>query len=311
MRKNIIISFILIIFTFCLPILDTHAANLTYLYSVATDYFEKPYNLTLQSNDFLYVIDKGTVLKRFDDKDIIDFKWKPSEELLNVLKSSNFINLTVDANNLYFTLEERQMVIADTQGQIINTIPLEDLSWIYSIAVDPNTNTIVIADNSKLYRLDKSGNILNKNKYAELWQPCGLAVNSYGLIYVADTNNQMIKIFDQDLELISSIGGENSEFHFKPYGIAIDHKDRIYITNLNTPEIYIFSASNILLDIFVPNKPEEFSTPTGITINGDFLYVADTKNNRVQKYKIDHKTLDLIENGEDPEQENNDETKDK
>ncbi|WP_127018298.1 hypothetical protein [Anoxybacter fermentans] len=45
-------------------------------------------------------------------------------------------------------------------------------------------------------------------------------------------------------------------------------------------------------------KPEEFATPTGIAIQGEFLYVADSRNNRIQKYRINHEALDQLEKEE-------------
>src|SRR3989442_12418401 len=74
---------------------------------------------------------------------------------------------------------------------------------------------------------------------AEFNHPSGVAVDSSGNIYVADTNNDRIAVFDSSGKLLKSIGSKGSgpgEFNH-PSGVAVDSICNIYVADTNNDRI--------------------------------------------------------------------------
>lgn len=106
-------------------------------------------------------------------------------------------------------------------------------------------------------------------------------------IYVSDTNNQRVQIFDYDGKPISAFGksGEKAgEFKF-PYGIAGDAQGQIYVTDLYNGNISIFSSDGQFIKYF--GKKGDFNKPAGIAIDGDKMYISDVALNQIFVYSLD------------------------
>jgi sugar lactone lactonase YvrE len=76
-----------------------------------------------------------------------------------------------------------------------------------------------------------------------------------------------------------------------PHDIAADNKNRIWVVNMVTPgEVFLFDKDG---DFTVKFKPSnELKNPEGIATYTDknknvFVYVADTQNNRIVKFRYD------------------------
>src|SRR3989475_12793760 len=79
----------------------------------------------------------------------------------------------------------------------------------------------------------------NNYKQGEFNHPSGVAVDSSGNIYVADTNNDRIAVFDSSGKLLKSIGSKGSgpgEFN-NPSGVAGDSICNIYVADTNNERI--------------------------------------------------------------------------
>ncbi|MFH1789189.1 MAG: lamin tail domain-containing protein, partial [Candidatus Altiarchaeota archaeon] len=73
--------------------------------------------------------------------------------------------------------------------------------------------------------------------------PQDVAVDSSGNIYVADTDNHRIQVFNSSknyLKTLGSRGVEQSEFDY-PSGIALDDEDRLYVADTQNSRIQVFS----------------------------------------------------------------------
>jgi sugar lactone lactonase YvrE len=169
------------------------------------------------------------------------------------------------------------------------------------IAVD-YYGAIYIADtlNNRIVRMaDMSGSLwtsrgapLNAigSGYGEFYSPRGIAVDSGGRIYVADTYNNRIARMDD----ISGVGwttlggttsGSDPGQFFLPGGIALDSSGRIYVAdtyNNRIVKMNDMSGSGWTTFGAYGTGPGQFIVPGGIALDSKGrVYVADTGNYRI------------------------------
>ena len=130
-------------------------------------------------------------------------------------------------------------------------------------------------------------------------RPTGIAVDILGNVYVADSQNALIrKITPQGI--VSTLAGsgavgyanglsENATF-FNPTGVAIDSSGNVYVADTSNNAIRAISQAGVVTtlagstngvagDVNGVGATARFNNPTGITIdtNGK-IYVAEANN---------------------------------
>lgn len=124
----------------------------------------------------------------------------------------------------------------------------------------------------------------------QLIGPSGIAIDSKGLVYVADQRVGAIFIFNletHDTQLIRN----GYEAHFGWInGLAIDDDDRLFVTDGKMRRVIIFNAKHEVED----QIKEGLVDPVGIALDtvNRFLYVVDTSQDQVIVYDAD--TLKLL-----------------
>jgi M6 family metalloprotease-like protein len=123
--------------------------------------------------------------------------------------------------------------------------------------------------------------------------PQGVAVDTSGNIYVADSFNHRIQKFDSSgnfLLKFGTVGNSSGQFKF-PSGVAVDTSGNIYVADNNNHRIQKFDPNGVFLLKFGKNGGSgangtaegEFYLPFGIAVNGTgYIHVADTGNHRIQ-----------------------------
>jgi len=132
----------------------------------------------------------------------------------------------------------------------------------------------------------------------EFKSPTGIALDKNGNLYVADTDNHSIQKFDRDGKFLVRWGGEPSSQegqYYYPRGLAIGPNGEVYIAD---------SGNNRIQKLDVDGNPVKawgkfgfawrgadigkFDVPWGVATDQEGnLYVSDTSNARVQKFKSD------------------------
>ncbi|MFJ7728283.1 6-bladed beta-propeller [Neobacillus sp. NPDC097160] len=112
------------------------------------------------------------------------------------------------------------------------------------------------------------------------------------LIYVTDTKNNQVQVFDQsgnNVLKFGKAGTEKGQFQF-PYGIAGDKNENIYVADLYNGNISIFSPKGEFINFF-PDQEKIIKAPGGLRIYDDKLYVTDIKENKLFIFNLDGKKL--------------------
>jgi ABC-type Fe3+ transport system permease subunit/DNA-binding beta-propeller fold protein YncE len=122
----------------------------------------------------------------------------------------------------------------------------------------------------------------------EFNRPEGLCVDREDRLYVADSCNHRIQIFNSDGKLLRSHGkaGKAPGELSYPYDICVDGAGRQYVCEFGNSRIQIFDANDNPIEIIggPGAEPGHFSNPWGVALDSaGNLYVADSQNHRVQK----------------------------
>ncbi|TLY43495.1 MAG: hypothetical protein E6K59_06935, partial [Nitrospirae bacterium] len=132
----------------------------------------------------------------------------------------------------------------------------------------------------------------------EFKSPTGIALDREGHIYVADTDTHTIQKFDRDGTFLMRLGDEpgdaEGQFYY-PRGLACTSQGDLIVIDANNHRIQKFDKDGNFLTIwgkfgFAWKGASQgvFDNPWGVGVDkDDNAYIADTLNNRIQKYTAD------------------------
>jgi DNA-binding beta-propeller fold protein YncE len=147
----------------------------------------------------------------------------------------------------------------------------------------------------------------------KLLKPYGLATDSSGRIYVADTARRMVYRFDlegekatrySEFEPCGEIEARQERSFFgrmfsgrpkmalvSPIGVAVDQSDNFYVSDSILRRVFAFDERGRCLRAF--GADEELLRPSGIAINKTLgrLYVTDTAGHKVVVYDLEGNRL--------------------
>jgi len=130
----------------------------------------------------------------------------------------------------------------------------------------------------------------------ELVRPSGVAIDRDNrLVYVADTGNDVVDVFDADsYKFLRQIGKPNRKHDQSapgtfslPEGVAVDGDGNVYVTDTFNDRVEMFDADGQFISTFGKNGdgPADFERPKGIAVDCDgHIWVVDATQNRVKVF---------------------------
>lgn len=228
------------------------------------------------------------------------------DTIISRLVTYHRANGTLDETPLVFDLEENhaQRTALRYPGKVLADATSDRL-----FISDSNHNRIVVTDlNGQLLDTIGSGRMGSSDgsySDAEFDHPQGMAVSG-SLLYVADTENHLIRVVDMDSRIVSTLAGTgsqgrpgmtrgplkttalNSPWALCPVDgtlyIAMAGPHQIWSHQIGSDEIGVY-AGNAREDVVNGSlEQSSFAQPSGITTdqNGQFLYVVDSEGSSIR-----------------------------
>lgn len=163
------------------------------------------------------------------------------------------------------------------------------------IAVTSKGNKVV-ADivANKVFIFDKNdilkGELPGADFTEEFNRPVYLAADKLDNVYVTDTMNFTVRVFDANGKYVRSQGqiGDIPGSFARPKGVALDSDRNLYVIDSIFGNFQVFDQQGRLL-LYAAQEgalPGEFMLPGGIFIDrDDRIYIADTFNHRIQVFQ--------------------------
>lgn len=130
---------------------------------------------------------------------------------------------------------------------------------------------------------------------ASVIKPFGIFADDNGRLYVTDTADQSVHVFDPRERKYFVIEGPNKKQRFaSPIDVTTDKAGNIYVSDSITRRVYVFNdKGKFLREIGSDNMMQR---PTGIAIDrvSGTLYAVDTLVSKILVYSLDGKYLKSI-----------------
>jgi len=155
------------------------------------------------------------------------------------------------------------------------------------------------------FKADIFGGNISTN-LGDFWWPYGVALDAQHRLYVSDTYNDRLQMYDplsQGWSLVAPKGTNVGQFQ-KPFGLTIDARGFLYVADQINNRVQK-RASNNVWSVVGSNSAGsalgQFNQPADVAVDSSLsLYVADYMNDRVQRLNTSGVWAVFITNGMTP-----------
>ena len=119
----------------------------------------------------------------------------------------------------------------------------------------------------------------------QLNNPIGVALNSRGDLFVGDSNNKRVSVFDKTADYLCHFGSDANFDGGYALELAIDSFDRIVVCDSESHKLSMFDGGFELIGKYGSKGRDigQFSSPTGMCFDRKSnLVVCDAFNHRIQ-----------------------------
>lgn len=194
--------------------------------------------------------------------------------------------------------------VYDPTGKSLNFITDPTMNRPVGLAIDIPRGKLYVVDSGRVdteeHRIkifDLQGKLLGKigkqigDIEGSFLFPTFISVDAKGNLYVADTLNSRVQMFDPDGKFVRIFGkrGTSAGEFDKPKGVAVDSFGNVYVADSGWSNVQIFNPKGQVLMFFSGRGtyPGLMQNPTGMAIDRqNRIYVSDSLNHRVNVFQL-------------------------
>jgi sugar lactone lactonase YvrE len=246
-----------------------------------------PYGIAIDSKGLVYVADSKV-------RAVFIFNTQTKEvELIKNGVHARFGRITGlamdDADRLFVSdSDNRRVIVFDAQRKVESSIggmvspgglAIDNENRFLYVA-DAGLDQVLVFDADPPIKLLRAIGVAGKEHtltgLGELSMPSNVAVDAEGNLFVADTWNNRVQVFDAEGKFIRAFGkaGDGPGYFARPKGIAVDGDGHVWVADAVQDRVQVFTPEGQLL-IWLGEHgvlPGQFRVLTGLAID---------KNNRV------------------------------
>lgn len=265
-------------------------------------FLAKPYGVAVDSKGLIYVADTyvGAVFIFNTETRKVEFIRNGAEAHFKTI-----IGLAIDDNNRLFVSDAglHQVSVFDPNRKLEAVFGAEDLGRPGGVAIDTENRFLYVVDTDKehvavfdadsfklLRTIGGPGKSEGDEDPGVFSKPTNVTVDSDGNVYVTDTINNRIQIFDADGNFISMFGkaGDGPGYFARPKGVALDPDGHIWVADAAQGRIHVFDKEGRLLAYFgYPGTlTGQLGLPAGLVIDKlNRVIVTEQLKGRIQIFR--------------------------
>lgn len=259
---------------------------------------DKPMGVAVSQANRLYVTDSGkdrVVVFDADGKFLLSFGQGDSEE--GRLKNPTYLALDKREKVYVTDLDSKTVMVFSSEGTFLGEVwPDNDREFKWTplaLTFDREGNLylsdilehriIVLKPNREIkMTIGREG-----REEGRLFYPNGIAVDTNGRIFVADSNNSRVQVFDAEGKFLWA-----TDIEGLPRGVALNRRGLLYVANTleHRLEVYSVAPGKLFLRSMIGelgSSEHGLQFPNGLAVDSDDrVYIADRGNSRVQIWSI-------------------------
>jgi sugar lactone lactonase YvrE len=285
--------------------------------------FNSPQSITVDNSGILYIADTmnyrvrkittdGIVTTLVGTGSVGSFDSTGTSASFNKIYG---ITISTITGIIYVNDTDNQKIRKITQAGVVTSLSATGFSYPRGIIIDKLGNIYVCEFTGRIKLVTSettsttiAGSVTNAyldatGINASFWFPSGIALDTYGNIYVADPGNNRIRRIEMLGVQVNTLAGSGTATYLdgigayagfnNPFSIVFDSSYNIYISDsLNnrirkitkSGIVTTFAGSGLATYLDGNGTLAGFNNPAGLIFdNSGNLYVADTNNNRIRK----------------------------
>jgi len=260
-----------------------------------------PYGMAVDSKGRLYVADQkvGAVFvfnTETRDVELIRNGYEAHFGLIN--------GVAIDDDDRVFVSDGKlhRVLVFSPKHEVVNQIN-EGLVDPVGLAIDTENRFLYVADTQQdqvivydadslklLHRIGTGGKNHFLTTPGDFAAPSNVAVDKEGDVYVTDTLNNRVEIFDADGKFISEFGkhGDAPGYFARPKGIAVDGDGHIWVVDALLDLLQVFNREGQLLTYLGGHGhyPGQFEALVGVAVDKqNRVFTSEQYPGRVQQFR--------------------------
>lgn len=267
-----------------------------------------PYGIGVDSHGLVYVADQKVGAVFIFNTETRDVQLIRNGEdahfgLINGIAIDDTNRLFVSDGKLHRVLVFKPVGEGPNQRHEVDATIEEGLKDPVGLAIDEENRFLYVVDTQQdqvlvydadtfkpLRRIGTGGKNHWLTTPGDFAAPSNVAVDKEGNVYVTDTLNNRVEIFDADGKFISLFGkhGDGPGYFARPKGIAVDSDGHVWVVDQYQDRVQVFNREGQLLTFLGEhgNYPGQFASAVGIAIDkNNRVFVTDQYPARLQMFR--------------------------